>query len=141
MKHLLLSMTIVAASAILSQSAAFAANTLGPGETLRNGEYRVSNNGKYELVLQHDNNLVLYRLGATPVAIWASGTQSTSGVVTLTMQTDGNLVMYVHLTAFSKPIWASNTNGRPGTLVLQDDGNLVIYASTGGVTWATNTNQ
>src|SRR4051812_18752682 len=130
MKRLLLSLTMIAAGLVISQAAALAANTLGPGESIRKGEYRVSTNGKYELILQYDGNLVLYRLSDRR-ALWATGTNSSSPAasVSAVMQTDGNLVMYVNTTGFSTPIWASNTNqnGRSGVLVLQDDGNLVIY--------------
>jgi len=51
-------------------------------------------------------------------------------------QDDGNLVLYYG----SRPLWASNTNGRATThLVLQTDGNLVLY-NHGEAVWATNTN-
>jgi len=88
----------------------------------------------------------------------------------LTMQKDGNLVVYrtkdekaiwasntaqtdvyeavmqgdgnlVLYHADSRPAWASNTAGQPGSfLVMQDDGNLVIYRPNAPV-WASNTVQ
>jgi cell wall-associated NlpC family hydrolase len=50
-----------------------------------------------------------------------------STAYTLTMQTDGNLV----LRSSTKVLWVTNTFGHPGSwLAMQSDGNLVIY--TGG---------
>jgi cell wall-associated NlpC family hydrolase len=48
-----------------------------------------------------------------------------STAYTLTMQTDGNLV----LRSASKVLWATNTFGHPGSwLAMQGDGNVVIYS-------------
>lgn len=53
-----------------------------------------------------------------------------------TMQADGNFVLY---DAAQHPIWASGTNGHPGaSLTVQDDGNAVIYVGATPL-WATNT--
>ncbi|XP_066510502.1 B-type lectin plumieribetin-like isoform X2 [Hoplias malabaricus] len=52
-------------------------------------------------------------------------------------QDDGNFVVYTW-----KPVWASNTDGKPGTrLVMQADGNLVIYDVSGHPFWASNSYQ
>lgn len=57
----------------------------------------------------------------------------------LTMQYDGNLVLY---NARNKPVWSSRTNGRSGTVVkMQYDGNLVLYTSNNRPLWATGTNK
>ncbi|KAI4878113.1 hypothetical protein NFI96_014150, partial [Prochilodus magdalenae] len=49
-------------------------------------------------------------------------------------QEDGNFVVYTW-----KPVWASDTYGKPGTrLIMQGDGNLVIYTSDGKPLWASN---
>ena len=60
---------------------------------------------------------------------------SVDGRFLLSMQSDGNLVIYQG----SAPIWASNTNG-PGitSVQFQNDGNFVIYAGSRAV-WATHT--
>lgn len=88
--------------------------------------------GRFNLVLQNDGNLVLYFEGHG--ALWAT---STSGAGhKLAMQGDGNLVLY---DAASKPAWASNTQNHPGaTLAVQNDGNLVVYAGSTPL-WASNT--
>jgi cell wall-associated NlpC family hydrolase len=93
---------------------------LASGQTLSVGQYLMSPNGQYQLIMQTDGNLVLYR-GST--ALWSSGTGGDDGA-TVTMQTDGNLVLYLNGVAK----WNSNTAGFSGDfLQLQDDSNLVIY--------------
>ena len=61
----------------------------------------------------------------------------------LTLQKDGNLVMYpsaADATADTGAIWASNTSSDAGdAMFLQPDGNLVIYGSYGNVVWQTAT--
>src|SRR4249919_3201065 len=55
----------------------------------------------------------------------------------LTMQGDGNLVLYA---PGSIPVWDSNTAGHGGAqLVLQADGNLVVAAPGGRPLWAAGT--
>ncbi|PYC73047.1 hypothetical protein C7C46_25265 [Streptomyces tateyamensis] len=49
----------------------------------------------------------------------------------LTMQTDGNLVLYalnIQNTPTSQALWSTNTSGNPGAYAtMQTDGNLVVY--------------
>ena len=55
----------------------------------------------------------------------------------LSMQTDGNLVVYGSHGA----IWASGTAGSHASiLVVQTDGNVVVYAGVGHAVWAAGTN-
>jgi nucleoid-associated protein YgaU len=90
---------------------------------------------------------------------------SNNGAFTLTLQDDGNLVLYArgeprwatgtngqdvaraqmqpdgNFVAYTadKPVWHTDTKGKKNVrLVLQDDGNLVLYAAD-GTAWATNT--
>jgi len=99
------------------------------------------------LIQQDDGNLVLYDDDGK--ALWASKScvtddtltydrtlhedqslSSQNGVYKLTMQGDGNLVLYKE---GKKPIWASNTCAKgtgPYKLVNQADGNLVLYDSS-----------
>jgi lysozyme len=146
------------------------------------------------LALQADGNLVVYGPGGK--ALWASNTvfpvppaapsgcgtmaggqgltagqslSSCSGVYTLAMQADGNLVLYhngkgatwstgtngkggfnavmqgdgnfVLYDTADKPLWNSHTNGFGGSsLAIQDDGNVVVYAPGGKAVWASGTN-
>lgn len=135
-------------------------DTMAPGEKMYKGQSRVSNNNRYELVLQTDGNLVLYTKVTDPpptlpveraVALWASHTDGRA-VSYVVMQSDGNLVIYPPAIpcpprqrcdpfAMPRAIWASNSNGWPGSnLIVQDDGNVVIYQQTTPI-WATDTDQ
>jgi hypothetical protein len=61
--------------------------------------------------------------------------RSTDGRFRLTLQTDGNLVLYMN---DSTPLWASGTT--TGTrLNNQLDGNLVLHRADGTVVWSTGT--
>ncbi|KAJ0973143.1 hypothetical protein J5N97_021102 [Dioscorea zingiberensis] len=88
--------------------------------------------GSYTFIMQSDCNLVLYDTG-NPV--WASDTGGLASQCYVTLQSDGNLVIYNNN---NKTVWASNTNRDQGyyVLILQKDRNVVIY---GGAIWATNT--
>ena len=115
------------------------------------------------LYLQNDGNLVVYDYDYK--AIWGSGaaekpalegtvmhagtvfpkakiTASANQVYALTLQEDGNLVLYKYInTSNSKAIWASGTSGRSvKECVFQGDGNLVLYDYAAKAIWATNTN-
>ena len=59
---------------------------------------------------------------------------SQNGAYTLTVQQDGNLVLY----GPGGPVWATGTGGSNARLVMQHDGNLVLYRGDGAVLWATN---
>ncbi len=55
---------------------------------------------------------------------------------TLTMQHDGNLVLYMG----EASLWATNTVGKNSAkAIMQRDGNFVLYDKTGKPIWATNT--
>ncbi|WP_040798463.1 LysM peptidoglycan-binding domain-containing protein [Nocardia higoensis] len=66
------------------------------------------------------------------------GQSLTGGAYTLTLQSDGNLVL-------SEPggevVWATQTHGQGvARAVLQDDGNFVLYKGDGAAAWSTETN-
>jgi len=67
---------------------------------------------------------------------WSAGTSTRVGAWTLSMQTDGNLVLYENSTAR----WASNTYlSGANRMAMQSDGNLVLYDSAGVAKWASGT--
>ncbi|KAH7657024.1 alpha-D-mannose-specific plant lectins domain-containing protein [Dioscorea alata] len=89
---------------------------------------------KYEFKMKKDCNAVLYDSNEP---IWASKTWGRGSSCYITLQPDGNLVIYGE---GNSPVWASNTyvGGKEHyVLILQKDRNLVIY---GPARWATNTN-
>jgi hypothetical protein len=103
-----------------------------PGQGLGPGDTAHSCDGRFELAMQKDGNLVLYEGGK---ALWATGTDGKNGYA-MWMQTDGNLVLY---SPYGFPLWSSKTDDHPGAyLALQDDGNLVIYGGKEAL-WSSNT--
>jgi len=106
---------------------------LSPGQTLGEGQGLTSCDGRFQLVMQTDGNLVLYQAGVG--AIWHSVTFNTDGDRAV-MQTDGNLVVY----GPSGALFHTGTWGNPGAfLAVQDDGNLVVYSAGGAPLWASGT--
>jgi hypothetical protein len=66
---------------------------------------------------------------------------SKNGRTVLTLQGDGNLVLYDTAGGKRRPLWASDTNGKPVThAVLQHDGNFVVYHGQ-HAQWDTQTNK
>ena len=95
----------------------------------------VSALGQYEMVLQSDSNIVVYRISNGLNAIWSSGTVGRGGVV-LVLQNDGNIVLYTY---GGTAIWATGTQSSHAlSLAMQDDGNLVAYDGA-RPRWATGT--
>ena len=95
----------------------------------------VSALGQYEMVLQSDSNIVVYRISNGLNAIWSSGTVGRGGVV-LVLQNDGNIVAYTY---GGTPIWSTGTQSSHAlSLAMQDDGNLVAYDGA-RPRWATGT--
>nr|AAP20877.1 lectin [Lycoris radiata] len=100
----------------LSDNILHSGKTLSPGEFL---SYR-----SYVFIMQEDCNLVLYDVDKP---IWATNTGGLSSGCHLSMQSDGNLVVY---SPQNRPIWASDTGGQNDAnyvLILQKDRNVVIY--------------
>jgi hypothetical protein len=61
---------------------------------------------------------------------------SCDGRFSLTLQSDGNFVLY----GPSGALWHTHTNGKSASgLVMQDDGNLVLYGTNGGALWNSGT--
>jgi len=88
---------------------------LNANTTMYAGEYILSPDGRFGLLMQPDGNLVAY--GPSPCG--APRPDICQGPYDW---------------------WASNTDGQPGSrVVMQGDGNLVIYRPDGGVAWASNT--
>jgi LysM repeat protein len=117
-------------------------DVLRAGESLGIDQKLTSSNGKYNLIMQGDGNLVLYTESNTPV--WSTRTEG-KGAIRASLQDDGNLVLYTKEVErrFRRDepvaVWASNTSGEKVRLILQDDRNLVIYTSDGRELWASGT--
>ncbi|MEO8874819.1 MAG: peptidase S8, partial [Polyangiaceae bacterium] len=103
------------------------------GFGLNSGDSIKSCDGRFELVMQSDGNLVMYQ-GSK--ALWSAGT-SGKHAYKAELQGDGNFVIY---DGKGDALWNSGTGGHAGAgLDLQTDGNMVIYASAGHAIWSTGT--
>mmetsp|Transcript_13856 Transcript_13856/g.12562 ORF Transcript_13856/g.12562 Transcript_13856/m.12562 type:complete len:120 (-) Transcript_13856:128-487(-) len=117
-------------------------DTLGNGQTLEQGSFLRSSNGKYYAVIQSDGNFVLYTSKdfVPSNAAWSTKTNGKgTGPYKITVQDDGNLVIY----DVNSPIWASDTYHKgtsPYRLIIQNDRNLVLYDSGNTATWAAGSN-
>jgi hypothetical protein len=125
---------ILCAAAITYSTGALAADTLMADTNLAPGQYLVSKNGIYVLIMQPDDgNLVLYYRAYNTVPAGFSTNQAGSNAYAR-MQSDGNFVVYRSNGTW---FWASHTGGRPYDmsykLVLNDDGSLVIRDGAGNV--------
>jgi PQQ-like domain len=104
---------------------------LGPGQTLRPGQWRSSWDGRYRLQMQSDGNLVLVELPSHQ-PLWSTLTGGQHGA-RATMQPDGNLVLY---SAAGQPLWQTGTQSAGAVLDVQTDGNVVVYAADGRPLWS-----
>jgi len=97
---------------------------------LHRDDYLLSPDAQSALTLQRNGDLALY---SNFQLVWESGTQGqTPG--RLTMQPDGNLVLYN--TDVQNP-WSSQTNGNNNSwLQLNTDGNMVIYRPGNTPIWS-----
>jgi hypothetical protein len=102
------------------------------------------------LAVINATDAVQWSTGTAPTGVNSQGTPLASGtgmkagdtleskLVRLTMQADGNLVIYSKTTG--DPLWSSNTYGNSGArAAMQADGNLVVYAADGHPIWASGT--
>lgn len=125
----------VTSASVAASTSAASTSTLSGGQTLSAGQSIWSPNGKYQLVMQTNGNLVEYGPSG---AVWATGTPSSGNHVT--MQTDGNLVVY---TSGGQALWQSGTGGNSGGFVLdlENNGGLQIFGVGGrGLMWTAGSN-
>ncbi len=104
------------------------------GSELLSGSRLVSANGRYDLDMQRDGNLILYS-GAH--ALWKSDTADHPGDYA-TMQGDGNFVIYQG----HRAVWSSGTSHGGNSryyLLVQNDGNVAILSPGNKSIWETNT--
>ncbi len=130
--------TLAVGAAMISPSGASAASpnlgtTLHAGSTMAPGQYLQSADGRYQLIMQGDGNLVIHN--SAGAVLFQSETYNNPGAWAV-LQTDGNFVVYA---ASGRYIWTSHTQAGAGAvLAMQTDANLVIYAGSRAV-WATMT--
>lgn len=118
---------------------------LKAGQKLTAGQSIRSADGRFELTMQRDGNLVEYDL-KTNFAVWSSKSDN-SGAAVAYMQQDGNLVLYktdpdTLCVAGKNDVWSTKTNGHAGAaLTLQTNGELTVGNASGspkGAFWQTD---
>lgn len=125
---------IEGAAELYGSAFADCARALDIGAALHRGQSARSCDGRFDLVMQDDGNLVLY--GENDKALWHTHTYGTDAAYVV-MQHDGNLVLYAN---DGDALWHTHTYGKPGAeLYLQDDGNLVVYLPDGTALWNSET--
>lgn len=92
-----------------------------------------SSDGRFQLAMQTDGNLVVYGPSGP---LWSSSTYGTGSNNMAVMQADGNFVIY---TQAGVPVWSSQTGSNCARISMQTDGNLVIYDLSLKPIWATGT--
>lgn len=109
----------------------FIGNQMYPNHTLRVGAIRRSANGRFQLQMQTDGNLVLYDTSTSPWSPrWA--TYAYGSNLRAQMQTDGNFVVY---DPSNTPRWYTGTNGHDGArLEVQNNGHLLVVEN-GNAIW------
>ena len=110
-------------------------NHLLPRERLNPGDFLKQD--RFMLIMQEDCNLVLYNLNEP---VWATQTANRGSRCFVTLQSDGNFVIFDEREGRNEAIWESKTDGENGNyvIILQKDGNLVIYSKP---IFATGTNR
>ncbi|MGV9001940.1 MAG: hypothetical protein ACOH18_03205 [Candidatus Saccharimonadaceae bacterium] len=111
-------------------------NSLCPDEILDINQSLFSHNGKYQLTMQSDGNLVLYNASG---ALWYTNTAG-KGFAKFRLQTDSNIGVFLY--DRGTVVWnAGVSSPSPLGLVVQDDGNVVIYNTSLQAVWNSHTNQ
>ena len=88
-------------------------------------------NGQYSLNFQPDGNATIFGSAGMKYNF------NTRNGTTLTLQDDGNLVMYAGASVPPNAIWTSGTSGLPvKSAVIQDDGNLVLMSKSNTPCWS-----
>lgn len=153
MKKLLTTLSLfTSVLASTNTSAADLPPILYAGSRLNPGDNMVSNNKVYQLSMQSDTNLVIYRrsyldkVGSAMIergyvtqynSAWSIGTGGFTKNAYAAMQSDGNFIVYAQrfISGFGQK-WAANAgNNTPDNyrLVLGEDGSLTIQTSQGSI--------
>ncbi len=107
-------------------------NKLRRADWLGTGQRITSLDGKHNLVMQTDGNLVLYSNGVPKFWTNTTGTSANRAV----LQTDGNFALY---DASGRQRWATGTAGTTGQrIVVENTGQAVLYNEQGVALWTSH---
>jgi hypothetical protein len=113
-------------------------DTIHSSDVLSAGQAIVSSDGSTMLWLGTNGSL---KIKTKQADIWSQEFPNPNGRY-LTLQDDGNLVLYDVCANTRCPVWATYTIGvgtKPHQLVMQTNGDLVLSDSKGVVTWHSDT--
>jgi hypothetical protein len=129
-------------SGVLALSAApssAAEDVLTAGSILDSGQYLVSGNDEYELLV--GGNLTEYLLGGKgagtvpSAAVWDSSATTTGKY--LELDSNGNLELWTTFGSNKIVVWSAGVAaGTKSFLEMEDNGNLVLYTSASKAVWA-----
>ncbi|AQX90542.1 MULTISPECIES: hypothetical protein [Elizabethkingia] len=111
----------------------YASSDLAKGFSFNREEKIYSKNKMYYICFQNDGNLVFYRNGYYPQALWASGTDGRGSGAEF--QNNGSLIVY---DSYGRIIFNTNTQGKGGERLSIGNGNLVIYNYNNRPIWISN---
>jgi GDSL-like Lipase/Acylhydrolase family len=107
--------------------------TLTPGQGMLPDHPLFSCDGRFQLYLQDDGNMIYY---FNDMEIWSTQSEGHIPAVA-TLLADGNFVL---IDQAGKIYWQTKTAGLLGDqLIIQNDGNIVLYSSSSSAVWASNT--
>lgn len=127
----------VSAATLYPAPTSIITDRLASGQSLKAGEFLISNNYWYTLTLKKNGNLVLEERG---IIIWQTNRIGTGGigdVAHVDMQTDGNFATYFGGT---KALWSTETTGKTGSIgsyiTLTNLGGLEVRDRRGWTVWS-----
>jgi hypothetical protein len=111
-----------------------------PEQGLFTGQATYSCDGRFQLAMRDDGNLVLAQKdsdGVYSTILWATDTSGVPGANMVKLRPDGELVLSA---SDGMTIWSSDAGGGPGSyLALSDDGDMNLYDRDRRVVWQTMT--
>lgn len=128
----------VAGSLILRNGPIYAAPQTswptGTTFTVAHGGYN-SVDGSITMFMQADRNLVIYDNSRGGVAVWSSGTFSSTQSNSYTASFDSTGTLRIIAADGTTVVWSSGSGGAGATLYLGTDGTLFITRADGSVAW------
>ncbi|MFD8479136.1 ricin-type beta-trefoil lectin domain protein [Kitasatospora sp. NPDC059673] len=146
---------LYAAYAMVEPDGSFGVNRYGDSQVVWSTQTPSPSPSTTLLAVQDDCDMVLRtggtQLWSTNTAPWSKGSvlapgitlhggdSATSAGARLSMQADGNLVLYT-TEASGRTLWSTVTWGHPGaSATLQPDGNLVVHDTGNNAVWSSGT--
>lgn len=113
----------------VADNGGYESRVVAPDQIPTGGDLR-SANGRYQLSMQYDCNLVLYDIVKSRLPLWATNTSGRGANCYAAMQSNGDFVLYdgAHVVKFQTYTYIYSCTGNFFAWV-QDDGNFVVYCA------------